>query len=274
VGVRPSTTAAAVGADTLVVDQVTVTFVGLTALDSVSLSVSPGEAVGLIGPNGAGKTTLFNVICGFTKPHSGHVSVGGRELTGHRPHDLAPLGIARTLQGVGLWRGLSVVENVMAGAQPRVRSGLLAAVLGLPRSSREERTLRDQALEELDRLGIEGHAAAWPSTLPYAVQKRVALARALMARPRLLLLDEPASGLSEHEIGELSQLLGELRARMGVLVVEHNMDFVMGLCDRLVVLNFGQVIADGRPDEVRDDPEVVTAYLGERVGVGEGAADD
>src|ERR1700754_2000578 len=170
----------------LAVSNVSVRFGGLTALESVSFDVPPGPVVGVPGPNGAGKTTLFNVICGFVEPDAGSVLFEGAPLR-PRPHRLNAQGIARTLQGVGLFRGLTVLENVMAGATHTARAGLLSALFGLPRSDRDERRLRDEAMSLLDELGVAGHAQAWPETLPYAVGKRVALARALAARPRLLL---------------------------------------------------------------------------------------
>ncbi len=249
----------------LVVHEVTVGFGGLLALDQVSLSVGPGEIVGVIGPNGAGKTTLFNVVCGFVHPDSGSISFRGTVLRRHHPHDLAKLGIARTLQGVGLCAGLTVQENVMLGAQPALRSDLGSAFLGLWRSSREERRTAGRALEVLDRLGVADQAGRFPASLPYGVQKRTALARALMMDPQVLLLDEPASGLSEHDIGELGSLIRGLSDRMAVLLVEHHMDLVMSVCDRLVVLNFGLVIAEGTPAAIRANPEVATAYLGDEV---------
>jgi branched-chain amino acid transport system ATP-binding protein len=249
----------------LVVQEVTVEFGGLVALNEVSLQASSGEIVGVIGPNGAGKTTLFNVICGFVRPNTGTLSFDGKPLRRHQPHDLAKLGIVRTLQSVGLCAGLSVLENVMIGAQPRARADFASAVLGGWRSSREETRLRARALELLDELHIAHYAPAYPGMLPYGIQKRTSMARALMAEPRLLLLDEPASGLSTDDIDELGRMLGSLRSRTGVLLVEHYMDLVMSTCDRLVVLNFGQVIASGTPDEIRADPKVTTAYLGEDV---------
>jgi branched-chain amino acid transport system ATP-binding protein len=247
------------------VHEVTVTFAGLAALDGVSMHVDPGEIVSLIGPNGAGKTTLFNVVCGFVQPSDGYVSFRGEELRHHRPTKLARLGVARTLQGVGLWRGLTVLDNVMAGAQSSLRAGFTAALLGLPRSSREEDRLRARAGAMLERFGIGDAADALPGELPYGTQKRVALARALMLDPVLLLLDEPAGGLSEGEMTELAALLRQLRESLAVLVVEHHMDFVMSISDRVVVLNFGEVIATGTPSEVASDPVVTTAYLGESV---------
>ena len=251
---------------TLVVDELSVGFGGVIALDQVSMSAAQGEIVGVIGPNGAGKTTLFNVICGFVRPHSGTLTYdGSRLLEHHHAHDLTKLGIARTLQGVGLCAGLTVLENVMMGAQNGLRSDIGSAFLGLWRSSREERRLTVRADALLEELGVAAFARQLPSTLPYSIQKRTALARALIAEPSLLLLDEPASGLSNDEMEELGTMIRSLTPRMGVLLVEHHMDLVMSVCNRLVVLNFGQVIADGSPESVRSNPEVATAYLGDVV---------
>jgi branched-chain amino acid transport system ATP-binding protein len=255
-------------ASLLEVHEVTVTFAGLAALDAVSMHVDAGEIVSLIGPNGAGKTTLFNVICGFVTPTDGYVAFDGTPLRHHRPTRLAGMRVARTLQGVGLWSGLTVLENVMAGAQASLRAGLVSSLFGLPRSSREETALQGRARAMLDHFGIADSAGRRPGELSYGVQKRVALARALMLDPVLLLLDEPAGGLSEAEMDELASLLRELRDPMAVLVVEHHMDFVMSISDRVVVLNFGEVIASGSPTEVSADPEVTTAYLGEQVSSG------
>jgi branched-chain amino acid transport system ATP-binding protein len=257
--------APAAGEGRLVVHEVSVGFGGLLALDQVSMSAGPGEIVGIIGPNGAGKTTLFNVICGFVHADSGSMSYRGKALRRQHPHDLAKLGIARTLQGVGLCAGLTLQENVMLGAQPALRSDLGSAFLGLWRSSREERRTAARAMEVLDELGVADQARRYPAALPYGVQKRAALARALLMDPQLLLLDEPASGLSEGDMASLGSQIRGLSARMAVLLVEHHMDLVMSVCDRIVVLNFGVVIAQGTPAAVRADPEVATAYLGDEV---------
>lgn len=249
--------------DGLALHGIGVRFGGLTALDDVSLQVAPGRVVGVIGPNGAGKTTLFNVICGFVAPSSGSLTLDGARFR-PRPHRLTRLGIARTLQGVGLFAGLTVLENVMAGATGGARAGFAAALFGLPPSDRDEQRLRERAYELLTELGVAAHAGALPGTLPYAVGKRVALARALAAEPRLLLLDEPAGGLGSEDIAELGELIRALPREHGcaVMLVEHHMDLVMSVCDEIVVLDFGRRIAAGSPDDIRDDPAVAEAYLG------------
>jgi branched-chain amino acid transport system ATP-binding protein len=241
---------------------VTVRFGGLTALDGVSLTVAPGQVTGIIGPNGAGKTTLLNVLCGFVKAESGTVWFGGRNITGIRPHQLARYGIARTLQGVGLFGGLSVVENVMVGATRHARAGLWSGLAGLPWSDRDERALRERATQALAQVGVADAAQALPGTLAYGVRKKVALARALAMQPRLLLLDEPASGLSEEELPEVGRLISGLASDMTIVVIEHRMDLMMSLCETIAVLDFGKLIAAGTPAQVQADPAVTAAYLG------------
>lgn len=249
----------------LTLEGITVRFGGLVALEGVSVRVPPGRVLGVIGPNGAGKTTLFNVVCGFVKADAGTISLDGKPLR-PRPHRLPSLGIARTLQGVGLFQGLTVLENVMAGATHTARAGFAFALFGLPRSDRDERRLAEEAHALLDELGIAAHAKALPGTLPYAVRKKVALARALAVRPRLLLLDEPAGGLGAEDIADLAELVTGLPHRQGrecaVMLVEHHMDFVMSVCHEVAVLDFGRLIAAGPPEQVRDDPAVAEAYLG------------
>jgi branched-chain amino acid transport system ATP-binding protein len=264
-GYAHAVTAQGADHDGLRIDGVTVRFGGLTALEDVSLGVAPGEVVGVIGPNGAGKTTLFNIVCGFVRADEGEVTWAGRSLRSVRPHQLARLGIARTLQGVGLFAGLTAIENVMAGAERTRRAGLASALFGLPRSDRDERALRAAALEALETLGVGDVADRLPDALPYPVQKRVALARALVSRPRLILLDEPAGGLGGDDMDELGERIRALRGDMAVLLVEHRVDLVMAVCDRVAVLDFGRLIAHGTPAEVRSDQRVVDAYLGVEV---------
>ena len=245
----------------LEVQGVTVRFGGLTALDAVSLDVPPRHVLGVIGPNGAGKTTLLNVLCGFIRPDAGEVLFGGRRPD-IRPHRLASLGVARTLQGVGLYGGLTAVENVMVGATCRASAGFWSALLSLPRASRDEHRLREEAMAALDRVGAAEVAQARPGELSYGMRKRIALARALAAKPGLILLDEPASGLAESELAELGGLIRDLATEGSLVVVEHHMDLMMSVCDSLVVLDFGKVIATGTPREVQDNPAVTAAYLG------------
>jgi branched-chain amino acid transport system ATP-binding protein len=242
-----------------------VRFGGLVALDDVSLAVEPGRIVGVIGPNGAGKTTLFNVICGFVRPQQGAMRWAGRPLR-PRPERLARLGIARTLQGIGLFPGLTVLENVLVGATHAARAGFVTGLFALPRGDRDERVLRSAALACLTELGVAEYAGRMPDSLPYPVRKRVGLARALVSRPRLLLLDEPAGGLGGTDIDELADLIRALPGRpdggCAVMLVEHHMDLVMRVCEHVVVLDFGRVIAAGTPDAIRDDAAVADAYLG------------
>jgi len=251
---------------------ITVAFGGVTALADVSLAVEPGQVHGLIGPNGAGKTTLFNVACGLVRPTAGRIVWRGSELRRLHANRLSRLGIARTLQGVGLFPGLTVLENVMIGAHRHARAGFFSALLALPTADRDERRLRERAMAALDELEADDVAGRYPGSLPYPVQKRVALARALVAEPELLLLDEPASGLSEEEMHDLGSLIKDLSDRMSVLLVEHHMDLVMRVCDRITVLDSGRMISAGTPAQVQADPAVTEAYLGDEVEVPEDLA--
>jgi branched-chain amino acid transport system ATP-binding protein len=251
---------------------ITVAFGGVTALADVSLAVEPGQVHGLIGPNGAGKTTLFNVACGLVRPTAGRIVWRGSELRRLYANRLSRLGIARTLQGVGLFPGLTVLENVMIGAHRHARAGFFSALLALPTADRDERRLRERAMAALDELEADDVAGRYPGSLPYPVQKRVALARALVAEPELLLLDEPASGLSEEEMHDLGSLIKDLSDRMSVLLVEHHMDLVMRVCDHITVLDSGRMISAGTPAQVQADPAVTEAYLGDEVEVPEDLA--
>jgi branched-chain amino acid transport system ATP-binding protein len=240
-----------------------VRFEGVVALDGVSLTVHANQIVGVIGPNGAGKTTLFNAVSRFVTPAAGTITYNGRSLLGLPAWRLAHVGIARTLQGLGLWPALTVLENVVAGAPSRPR--LAADLLAWPSSDRHAATLREEAMANLTELGVADRAAALPGALPHGVQKRVIIARALMARPSLLLLDEPASGLSTSDVNELVDLLRSLRTRMAIALVEHHVDMVMAVSDSITVLNLGQVIASGSPEDIRANTDVANAYLGQTV---------
>ncbi|MFJ2839781.1 ABC transporter ATP-binding protein [Nocardia sp. NPDC087230] len=248
----------------LEITNLTVRFGGITALREVGFAVAPGEMVGLIGPNGAGKTTLFNCLTRRHRPTSGTLRYRETDLSTVRPDALAGLGIARTFQNLGLFPRLSVRDNVLVGAHHRARAGFVSAGLQLPKVRREERALRAEADELLDRLELTAVADHPAAGLPFGTLKRIELARALAVRPRLLLLDEPVNGLSHGEVDEFAERLRALQADLGltVVVVEHHMGFVMGTCDRVVCLEFGQVIAEGEPEAVQRDPAVIRAYLG------------
>ncbi len=252
-------------ADSFEMSGISVTFGGLVALSDVSLSVAPNQVLGVIGPNGAGKTTLFNVACGFVRPDSGTLTWRGQELRNLRTHQLAGHGIARSLQELGLFDRMTVLDNVLVGANRHATTGFWSALAGLPRRARDERALEDRAMAALDGMGVADVARRYPPSLPYPVRKRVALARALVAEPDLLLLDEPASGLGADEMAEIGELVKGLADRMSVMLVEHHMDLVMSVCDHIVVLDFGRVIARGAPAEIQADPAVQAAYLGEDV---------
>ena len=238
---------------------VSVAFGGLRALTNVDLTVNQGEVVGLIGPNGAGKTTLFNAICGIVKPDSGTFSFEERESWPSTDR-LASIGISRTLQGVGLFPELTVLENVMIGANKFARTGLFSASFGA--NGRDEKELAIRAHIALERVYASPLANRRAGTLAYPDAKRVAIARALVSQPKLLLLDEPAGGLGAHDIEWLNRFIRELSGEMSVLIVEHHMDVVMSVCNRIYVLNFGEVISYGTPSYVRADPAVISAYLG------------
>ncbi|MBN2369804.1 MAG: ABC transporter ATP-binding protein [Vicinamibacteria bacterium] len=239
-------------------------FGGLVAVRDVSLVVPAGVIKGIIGPNGAGKTTLFNLMSGALAPHSGEVLFEGRRITGAAPQRVACAGVARTFQTVRLFAGMSVLENVMIGRHRHGTSGLWAGLLGLPGARREARDARIAALGCLERLGVAGLARAEAVTLALGQQREVELARALALEPKLLLLDEPAAGLNMHETAALAELILKIReGGVTILLVEHDMSLVMGVCDDVAVLSFGEKIAEGSPHAIQRNPEVVRVYLGE-----------
>jgi branched-chain amino acid transport system ATP-binding protein len=243
-------------------------FAGLLALQDFSLTMAQGEIVGLIGPNGAGKTTCFNVITGFLVPTAGQIQFGGQNVTGLQPAQTARLGMARTFQNIRLFGSLTVLENVQVAAQLHQRARLLQTLLGLPSFHRRELLARQQAVELLELLGLQAFAPQAAGSLPYGLQRRLEIARALATQPSLLLLDEPAAGMNPSESDDLHHLILRLRERFNltVLLVEHDMRLVMNLCERIVVLNYGGIIAQGTPGEVRNDPQVIAAYLGQQQG--------
>jgi branched-chain amino acid transport system ATP-binding protein len=238
-------------------------FGGLNAVSDLSFEVAQGAVHSIIGPNGAGKTTLLNLLSGIYRPSSGRIAFEGEELTGRTPHEFAARGIARTFQNLQIFFNMSALENVMAGRHLHERCSLAAAMLRLPRVARAERECRDESAELMRRVGLGAYLSSAAAALPYGALKRLEIARALATRPRMLLLDEPAAGLNPTETLEIDELIGGIAAGgVTVVLVEHNMRLVMGVSDRVLVLDYGQKLAEGTADAVRADPRVVEAYLG------------
>lgn len=243
----------------------TMKFGGLVAVNDFNITLEQGEIVGLIGPNGAGKTTVFNMVAGYYPPTDGTITFGGNLIAGKKANEITKLGIARTFQNIRLFTELSVIENVMIAYHCRIRSTFLGAVFRLPRYRREERMMYEGAFEFLREVGLDDVASEPSGSLPYGKQRRLEIARALATGPKLLLLDEPAAGMNPNETQDLLELVIRLRDNhdLTVFLIEHDMKFVMQICERLKVLDYGTTIAEGTPDEIQNNERVIQAYLGE-----------
>jgi len=248
----------------LAISELTVSFEGLRALDDVSFSVEEGQIFSVVGPNGAGKTTVFNCISRICRQDSGDILFNGQGLSHQKPHQVSQLGIARTFQNIELFEGMTVLDNILSGCHNRIRTNLLGTLLFTPKVRRMETAARKAAEEVIEFLELEAVRRSPVAALPYGIQKRVELGRALAMKPTLLLLDEPAAGLNTEETEELAFWVQEIRSGHGItlFLVEHDMEFVMDLSDRICVLDHGRVIAEGRPEEIQSDSRVMDAYLG------------
>jgi branched-chain amino acid transport system ATP-binding protein len=249
----------------LKVEGLTKVFGGLTAVSNVSFSIPQGCIYGLIGPNGAGKTTVFNLITGIYQPTKGTIEIEGKSLVGLKPNQIAQAGVARTFQNLRLFKKLSVLENIMIARQYQSKYNLLTTVLHNRAYKEEEHRLKMESLELLDLIGLGEYAESKASNLPYGHQRRLEIARALALKPKVLLLDEPAAGMNPDESLSLMEFIREIKDKFGltILLIEHHMEIVMGICEHIVVLNFGLEIANGSPETIQNNQEVITAYLGE-----------
>lgn len=252
--------------DVLQIKNLLITFGGLKAIDDISVHVEEGDFLGVIGPNGAGKTTFFNSITGNVKPAAGSIDFCGESLLGRAPDKISHLGISRTFQNVRIFPQMTVLENVCIPLHSQPQYGIMAAMLGLPSVKKKDKALQEEALGYLESFGILEYKDHKAGSLPYGLQRRLEIARALAAHPKLLLLDEPAAGMNNDECEDLIGLLRDIHHKyhLTVILIEHHLDVVFKLCNRIYVFNLGRLLAEGTPSEIQADPEVVSAYLGER----------
>ena len=245
-------------------DGITLYFGGLRAVHDFRLTIEPGQVRGLIGPNGAGKTTIFNMLTGIYKPTSGDILFQGQSIVGMPSHEIAARGIGRTFQNMRLWRHVRVLDHVKLAQYSRIDYGLMGAFLGTPKRVRQEQEFEERAEALLDLMGVKRFADQVITGLPYGVQRRVEIARAMALQPKLLLLDEPTAGMNPQELEEMVQIIRKIKKEfnLAIFLIEHRMRFIMDLCDLIQTLDFGEVIAEGTPEEIRDNPRVIDAYLG------------